>query len=260
MAMNVWRKPTDASQPDRSSTTKTAIVAAGAFLLAALPALAWYGHGWWLSRADSPLAPHVFFSLHDSTRVLHLPAPAALLCRFLSQAARRSNRAGADSARVWPDVVGPANAGHASLPGLAADLRFAGRVAAAEVLQDELLRPGDPAPLGIAGRARMAAIPKCLPTIAARRGRGSSVWAACFRCGMRTFRPLSLRPKIAPCCRPPRRFTRRSTLAEPIVAVHGSNFDLLYYCDHPGWAVPVDDAKFAEHVADATRARGHSGW
>ena len=43
---------------------------------------------------------------------------------------------------------------------------------------------------------------------------------------------------------------------EPIVAVHGSNFDLLYYCDHPGWAVPVDDPQFA---APRSRRRARQG-
>jgi hypothetical protein len=44
---------------------------------------------------------------------------------------------------------------------------------------------------------------------------------------------------------------------EPIVAVHGSNFDLLYYCDHPGWAVPVDDSQFAARVDNAARQGAH---
>ena len=42
---------------------------------------------------------------------------------------------------------------------------------------------------------------------------------------------------------------------DPIVAVHGSNFDLLYYCDRLGWAIPVDDPQFATKL-DSAAGRG----
>ena len=159
-----------------------------------------------------------------------------------------------DPARLRPAVIAACSSPAAGrYRALAVDLWVAGRAAAAQVLQDELLRPGDPAPLRIVGRAGLAAIPDRLSN---RRG---TPWLAVLALGF----VLSMRVRLlSGLCHSGRRSRPvlpaavmlcnvASAVPEPIVAVHGSNFDLLYYCDHPGWAAPVDDAKFAEHVADA---------
>ncbi|HEX4149991.1 MAG TPA: hypothetical protein VHY20_13425, partial [Pirellulales bacterium] len=35
---------------------------------------------------------------------------------------------------------------------------------------------------------------------------------------------------------------------ERVVTIHGSSFDLLYYCDRTGWALPIDDDRLAEKL------------
>jgi hypothetical protein len=40
---------------------------------------------------------------------------------------------------------------------------------------------------------------------------------------------------------------------EPIVTMHGSTIDLLYYCDRPGWAIPADQASLRALLADCRR-------
>lgn len=47
---------------------------------------------------------------------------------------------------------------------------------------------------------------------------------------------------------------RMTTAEEPIVALHGSSPDLLYYCDRPGWACPVDHPALDTRLAAYHRA------
>lgn len=47
------------------------------------------------------------------------------------------------------------------------------------------------------------------------------------------------------------------TLAAPddkVIASHGSTFDLLYYCDRRGWALPLSDVDVAERIEQHRRA------
>ncbi|HEX4147336.1 MAG TPA: phospholipid carrier-dependent glycosyltransferase [Pirellulales bacterium] len=256
MAIHTWRHPIEPSSMRTSRGTKSAIVAAGAFLLAALPALAWYGHGWWVSRADSPLAPHVFFSLHDSTRVHTFPHPALYSADFYR--------------KLLDDLTGPA------LTPLGFGLALLGLLSPAArryrvwmltcgllvVLlplkfyklnyYDLVILPPWALLAGLGWRQFQTAFQPSRRTVAALLAVGFvlSMRHAYFPAFVTPAEDLAVLPAAAALrsVAPPQ---------EPIVAVHGSNFDLLYYCDHPGWAVPVDDPKFAAHLADATRQGAH---
>lgn len=47
---------------------------------------------------------------------------------------------------------------------------------------------------------------------------------------------------------------RLSAEGEPVVTMHGSGVDLLYYCDRPGWALEPDEPELAERLVACRRA------
>ena len=256
MAASAWRGLRNPTPSGSIGWAKPALVASAAFLVAALPALAWYGHGWWTARADSPLAANVFFSLHDSTRVHTFPHPllysadfyrkllddfsgpaltplgfSLALLGLLSPAARRY--------RVWLLTCGLLIV---LLPMKFYKLNY----------YDLVILPPLALLAGLGWRQLHTAIEPSRRTVAA-------IVAIGFVLSMRhAFFPAFITPAEDRAVLPAAAALRSmAPPQEPIVAVHGSNFDLLYYCDHPGWAVPVDDSKFAERVADATRQGAH---
>jgi hypothetical protein len=46
----------------------------------------------------------------------------------------------------------------------------------------------------------------------------------------------------------------RAAAGEPVVTIHGSGIDLLYYCDRPGWAIEPNDSKLAERLTECAAA------
>jgi hypothetical protein len=227
-----------------------------ALSLSALPALAWYGHGWWIARAESPLVSKVFFSLHDSTRVHMFPHPLLLSADFYR--------------KLLDDMTGPALTPLGFcllLVGLCCPaarryriwLAMCGLLVVLLPLKfyrmnyyDLLILPPLAIVAGLGWERILGAFQRSSRTPIA-------ILAVALLLSMRyAFVPAFVTPGEDQSVIPAAEALRK--LASPqqrIIAVHGSNFDLLYYCDHPGWAVPIDEPEFAARVDSAIAQGAH---
>ncbi len=205
---------------------------------------------------DSPSAANVFFSLHDSTRVHTFPHPLLYSADFYR--------------KLLDDLSGPALSPLGFSLALLGLLTPAARRYRVWLVTCGLLVVLLPLKFYKLNYYDLVILPplallaglgwrQLQTTIEPSRRAVAVIVAVGFVLSMRyAFFPAFITPDEDRAVLPAAAALRRlAPPQEPIVAIHGSNFDLLYYCDHPGWAVPVDDSQFAAHVADAARQGAH---
>ncbi|HEY5311213.1 MAG TPA: glycosyltransferase family 39 protein, partial [Pirellulales bacterium] len=233
---------------------RRAAIAALALTMSVLPAALWYAYAWQATLPGGPLATTAFFSLHDATGKHRWPSPLWFSADFYRH--------------LLDDLTGPA------LTGLGFALALAG-----------VVHPGWRRHLP--WLASMAALVLLLPlkfykmnyydvvvlpplcvlvglgwqTLDARLALSRKASLALLAVAL----VLSLRYAALPAFSTPAEdrgvlpaalaVARHSAADERVVAIHGTSFDLLYYCDRAGWAPPVDDDRLAEKLDDY-RAHG----
>ncbi len=237
-------------------SSRRARVGAGfpVFALALVPAALWYGHAAETASPESPLAAHVFYSVRDSAEVHRPPHPLLRSPDFYRQALD-------DLSGVVLTPLGFVLA----LAGLVhpAWRRYVPWLASMGVLV--VLLPKKFHEMNYYWMA-------VLPPLCILVGLGWQVVRRGMRLGRRAgllllavalvlslryaARPAFVTPPEDRAVIPAAAAVRALTSPDgPVVTMHGSTIDLLYYCDRPGWAVPpeADDlhARLAEY-----RARG----
>jgi 4-amino-4-deoxy-L-arabinose transferase-like glycosyltransferase len=234
------------------TSLRTKCVAMAVLLLAAVPAIAWYGDAYRAAGPHSPLAAHVFYSVRASADVHRVPHPLLSQPDFYAQAL-------ADLATRVLSPVG-------FLLALAAFFDRGWRRHAVWLASMALL---------------MAALPRkfhemnyyylvVLPPLAVLAGLGWQVLYNRWRPGRLAMAALlvvaaagALRYAVHPAfCTPDedravtaaasavRELTRPD---EPVATMHGSTIDLLYYCDRAGWNIPPDLPHLQERLAECRR-------
>jgi 4-amino-4-deoxy-L-arabinose transferase-like glycosyltransferase len=233
---------------------KQVVLTALAMAAAVLPAALWYAYAWQATLPGGALAATTFFSLHDAAGKHRWPALLWFSADFYRQ--------------LLDDLTGP------TLTCLGAALALAG-----------LLHPQWRRHLPWLGS--MALLVFLLPLKFYKMNYYDVVvlppLAVLVGLGWQTLHDrlplsrkaaigllaagllLSLRYAALPAFTTPvedrgvlaaaRAVARHSAADEPVVTIHGTSFDLLYYCDRAGWALPIDDDRLAEKLA-ACRAQG----
>jgi 4-amino-4-deoxy-L-arabinose transferase-like glycosyltransferase len=241
------RRRANQGQPGRLAPLIAATV------LAMAPALSWYGYAWHTGRIDGPRAANIFFSLHTSARTHALGHPLLATPDFYR--------------RLFDDLAGPA------LTPLGFGLALVGLMNAAWKRHATWL--GSMALL-------VAVLPLkfyemnyydlvVLPPLCVLAGLGWQLLHDRIRPGRIAIAGTlligllcGLRYAVVPAFVTPRE--DRAVLAaaaavrahvpagSPVATLHGTNFDLLYYCDRGGWALVVDDPRFAERLDQCRRS------
>jgi 4-amino-4-deoxy-L-arabinose transferase-like glycosyltransferase len=227
-----------------------------AMVVAVLPAAGWYGYAWAATLPGHALEPVAFFSLHAAAGMHPLPSPLWISADF--------------HRRLLDDLTGPA------LTSLGFALALAGLV-------NPVWRRHWPwlASMGLLVCLLPLKFYKMnyydlvvLPPLCVLVGLGWQSVHARFALSKRASLlvlavglVLSLRYAAVPAFITPEEdrsvlpaadaVRRHSAADERVVAIHGSSFDLLYYCDRAGWAPPIDDPGLVEklHACQAQGAR-----
>lgn len=245
-AVLAWRR----TEPARPLARGSLIALVLAALVAITPGLLWTSWVWSISRSESDTAAHVFYSLHTSAAV-HAPGSALLLSPDFYR-------------KLLDDFTGPALTPLGfvlALAGLAHPAAARYRSWLATCLLLVLLLPLKFYRLNYYDLVVLP--PVCLLAgLGWQKWRsiaGSSEWHRWLVLGVAVA--LSLRWALVPGFVTPAEdravpsaAAAARALTEPgeaIATVHGTNFDLLYYCDRPGWALAIDDPRFDERLAYA---------
>lgn len=237
--------------PPRRKWSRIAISAA-VLGLAVVPAAAWYWHAARTAAPDSPLARHVFYSVRESAAVHRPPHPVLRSPDFYRQ--------------VLDDLAGVVLTPVGLVLLLAGLLDRAWRREAAWLLAMLILVAALPLKFYEMSYYWMAVLPPlCILAglgwgVVQRRlrpGRGATA------CLLIVVLVLSLRYAAGPAFVTPQE--DRAVVAaaaavrelteeeEPVVTVHGSTIDLLYYCNRPGWAVAPQTPDLESVLADCRR-------
>ncbi|NLX97499.1 MAG: phospholipid carrier-dependent glycosyltransferase [Rhodopirellula sp.] len=222
--------------PASSRRRKAALLA---IALAVLPSLVWYAHAATAAAPDGPYAERVFYSVRQSADVHRPPHPLLKTPDFYRQVLD-------DLASIVLTPVGFTIA-------LAAFLHRSWRRYAPWLAALAVLIAGLPLKFYEMNYYWLPVLP-ALCILAGlgwrqvcRRLRLGGVATALLALTVAVF---SLRYSVKPAfVTPPedravaaagRAAGRLAAPDEPVVAMHGSTIDLLYYCDRPGWAVAPD--------------------
>ncbi len=225
------------------------VLGLAAIAVAIAPAAAWYAHAFRTADPAGPVAAHVYYSVRTSADVHRPPHPLLRSPDFYRQALD-------DLAGVVLTPIGLALA-------LAGFLDRAWRQHAVWLASVALLVALLPRkfhemnyywlavlpPLCVlAGLGWKAACERMRPGMAAKLG----LLAVALVFSLRyAARPAFVTPEEDRAV--PAAAAAVQSLTgpdEPVVTMHGSGIDLLYYCDRPGWAVAPDTPELASLVAD----------
>lgn len=238
---------------DQEVRRRRACVALAAFAVGAVPCSAWLAWVATVSAADSPLAPHLYYSLRESAVAHAWPSPLWISAEFYTGIMR-------NLATVVLTPLGLALAALGCWRRLPAWLIAWLGVAA-------LLALALPRKFHEMNYYYLAV----LPPLCALAGLGWQrvTQAPRYHCrwayaAAALLALASARWSIRPAFMTPaedRAVTAAAaalrSLAEPddrVVAMHGTTLDLLYYCDRRGWSMSPADPRLAERLAECGRA------
>jgi hypothetical protein len=227
-------------------------MAFAAGLLAALPAAMWYWHVSAAASPQSPLADRVFYSVRQSAAEHSPPHPLLYSADFYRQMLD-------DLSGVVLTPIGFALAA-------AGLIHPAWRRYLPWLLGSSILVILLPRKFYEMNYYHMA----ILPPLAILAGLGWQVFAERVRPSRATVFVLaaiglafSLRYAARPAFTTPdedravvsagRAVQRLTDANEPVVTMHGTSIDLIYYCERPGWAVPPDTPKLADALDEQRR-------
>lgn len=221
-------------------------------ILAVLPAAAWYADAWRVSAPDHEISSRVFYSIRRSATVHHWPHPLLLSADFYK--------------RMLDELSGSMLTPVGFALALIGVWGTAWRRHAAWLAACVILIVALPAKLYDLPYYELAVLPAGCMMV----GLG---WQAVYerlrpgRLAIATFLGVSLLLSLRYAARPA--FTTpeedRETLAaaaalrtlanddEPVAVLHGASTDILYYSDHPGWALSVNDRNLSDKLQEVRR-------
>jgi len=223
-----------------------------ALVLAVLPAAAWYALAWHASSPQGPLADRVFYSVRDSAEA-HCPPPPLLFSPDFYRG-------------VLDDLAGVVLTPLGFTLALAGLLDRRWRRWAAWLAVSLLLIVALPRKFHEMNYYWMAVLPPLCTLV----GLGwKTVWER-VRPGRLAVGAVllvalvfSLRYAVKPAFVTPaedravvtaaRAVQQYAAEEEPVVTVHGTSLDLLYYCNRPGWAISAQAEDLARQLADCRR-------
>lgn len=237
----------------RSGRSRSAgVLALVAALLATLPAAGWYLHAAQTASPEGPFAERVFYSVRQSAEVHRPPHPLLWSADFYRQ--------------VLDDLGGAVLTPVGLLLALAGLLDRRWRQHAAWLLAMALLVAALPRKFYEMNYYYMAV----LPPLCVMAGLGWQVICQRVRPGRTAvtlvvlvtlvfsfryaFRPAFVTPDEDRGVIAAARALRQRTLPdEPVVTIHGTTIDLLYYCDRPGWAIDPREPRLERMLEDCRR-------
>ncbi len=206
--------------------------------LALIPAAAWYAHAA-RTATDSTLEPRIYYSVLDSAEVLRPPHPLLWSPDFYRQ--------------ILDDLAGVVLTPLGLSLAMAGLLHPAWRRYLPWLTATALLVAALPPKFHQMNYYWMAALPPLAILIglgwqqvhdrlAPGRTAVAIVLAVALLFSLRyAVRPAMITPPADRAVVPAGRAIQRLTAAdEPVVTMHGSGIDLLYYCRRPGWALSPD--------------------
>jgi hypothetical protein len=234
-------------------TARRPLLTAAYLTLALIPAAAWYAHAA-RTAADSTLAPRIYYSVLDSAAVHRPPHPLLWSPDFYRQ--------------IVDDLAGVVLTPLGLWLALAGLLHPAWRRYVPWLVALTLLVAALPLKFHQMNYYWMAALPPLAilvglgwqqvhDRLALGRPAVAVVLAAALLFSLRyAVRPAMVTPAADRAVVPAGRAIQRLTSAdEPVVTMHGSGIDLLYYCRRPGWAVSPDTPQL-DHVLQRCRLQG----
>jgi len=235
-----------------SSSRAARWTAVAVLLLAMVPAAAWYTVAWHASSPEGPLAERVFYSVRGSAAAHRPPHPLLFSADFYRQ--------------VLDDLTGVVLTPLGFVLALAGLLDPRWRRWAAWLTVSFLLVLAVPRKFHEMNYYWMAVLaPLCIlaglgwQTVWERLRPGrTAVGVVMFAALMLPLRyavkPAFLTPRedraVPAAARAVRRYTAED---EPVVTMHGTSLDLLYYCDRPGWAISPQSDGLARQLDECRR-------
>jgi 4-amino-4-deoxy-L-arabinose transferase-like glycosyltransferase len=239
---------------DRIRTWSAPCAFCGMLLLAILPAALWYAFAYRAASPAGPFADHIYYSLRESAEV-HREAYGLLRSPDFYR-------------QVLDNLTGVVLTPIGFVLLLAGMLDRRWRQYAAWLLAMILLVLALPRKFHEMNYYYMAVLPPlCImaglgwQVIQQRVRPGRAAVAllllvAMLLCCRYAVRPALVRPEedrgVLEAAREVQRLTADE---EPVVTMHGTAIDLLYYCDRPGWVLESDDPQW-ETVLEDSRRRG----
>ena len=224
--------------PRSAFPTRETLLAAALLTLALIPAAAWYTHAA-RTAADSRLAPRIYYSVLDSAAVHRPPHPLLWSPDFYRQ--------------ILDDLAGVVLTPLGLALAMAGLLHPAWRRYLPWLLATALLVAALPLKFHQMNYYWMAALPPLAilvglgwqqihDRLALGRTAVVMVLAVALLFSLRyAVRPAMFTPPADRAVAAAGRTMQRLTAAdEPVVTMHGSGIDLLYYCRRPGWALSPD--------------------
>jgi 4-amino-4-deoxy-L-arabinose transferase-like glycosyltransferase len=221
-------------------------------LLAVLPAAAWYADVWRISAPDHEISKRVFYSIRRSADVHHWPHALLMSADFYKQ--------------MLDELSGPLLTPIGFTLALFGAWNSAWRRHAAWLAAAVLLVVALPAKFHELPYYELAVLPIGCVMV----GLG---WRAIYervqpsRLAMALLLGVAIAFSLRYAAKPA--FTTpaedRETLAaatalqtlandgEPVAVLHGASTDILYYSNHPGWALSVNDRKLSERLREVRR-------
>ncbi len=219
-----------------------------ALAVAVVPAAGWYGHAARTSAPDGPHAERVFYSVRQSADVHRPPHPLLTSPDFYRQLLD-------DLATVvlTPVAFTIALAGlmdrrrRRYVPWLAATALLIAGLPLKFYEMNYYWLPALPVLCILAGLGWRQVDRRMRPRRAAVAVLALTVLAFSLRYAVKPafVTPAEDRAVVAA----GRAVQQLAGPEEPVVTMHGSTIDLLYYCDRPGWAVPPDAADLEAKLA-----------
>ena len=226
----------------------------GVFVLgvAMVPAAVWYGHAMRISAADHPLSARVFYSVRDSAGAHFPPHPLLFTPDFYRQVFDDLSTVVLTPVAFMLPLVGLLDRSWR---------RYAAWLAAMAILVVALPRKFHemnyyyvvilPPLCILAGLGWRRIVRRLRP--------GRVAVAAVLLLGAGRLASLRRQARLGHARgRPPRPGRRRAVQSlaaedEPVVTMHGTAIDLLYYCDRPGWAVSPEADDLESQLSEYRR-------
>jgi len=254
LAVIVWRRDEQSSRHTpcvvTSDSTRCVPATITAGLLAILPAAGWYLYV--LAAPGQPLADHVFYSARQSADAHALPIPLLASAEFYRQVFSDLCGVALTPVGFGLALIGLANRQwrrHLAWLSSMALLVFLLPRKFAEMNYYYLVILPPLCVLAGLGWERLLGAPWFPRWGAVALVFVAVLCSAGLTIGPAFITPLSDRAVFAA----GRTIQQFAPVDEPVIAMHGSSPDLLYYCDRPGWALAPGKPDLAARIEDCRR-------
>ncbi|MGE0607443.1 MAG: hypothetical protein AB7O62_10140 [Pirellulales bacterium] len=217
-------------------------------LLASLPAILWYANTWHIAAPSRESAARVYYSIRHSAGVHGFPSPLLAQLAFYR--------------KLLSDLAGVALTPVGLLLAAAGFWHREGRRHAAWLASVAVLVAALPLKFMEMNYYQLVILPPLAVMAGLGWGKIQESWrlgrwavAGLLLLGLLFTARYAARPAFATPAEDrgvlaaAAALQRHAPAGEPIVTLHGSTIDLLYYCDHPGWALSPDDPDLPAQLA-----------